>query len=267
MAVRDTGWIQIFAENGQEVFDNVLCAFRIGEDKRVLLPVMVHLDGFHLSHMIEPILIEEKVDVDKFLPRNNYPLPLDPDKPVSMGTFAPPIIYSEARRAQEENLQKSKEVVLEVWKIFGEQFGRNYAPIETYRTEGASTLLFTMGSYSQTAMSAIDKMRDEGKEVGLVRIRLWRPFPTDELRRAVKGAERLVVFDRAYSLGGQSGPVCAEVRSALYNQPDKPKVANIIGGIGGRDVTVAGFTDIINKGIEIADKGSDREFEIYGVRE
>ena len=267
MAVRDTGWIQIFTENGQEVFDNVLCAFRIGEDKRVLLPVMVHLDGFHLSHMIEPILIEEKDDVDKFLPRNNYPLPLDPDKPVSMGTFAPPIIYSEARRAQEENLQNSKKVILEVWDEFEKQFGRRYAPVETYRTEGAKTLLLTIGSYSQTAMSTIDKMRNEGKDVGLVRIRLWRPFPTEELRQAVKSAETLVVFDRAYSFGGQSGPVCAEVRSTLYKLPEKPRVTNIIGGIGGRDVTVAGFEEIINMGIEIADKGSDREFEIYGVRE
>jgi pyruvate ferredoxin oxidoreductase alpha subunit len=267
MAVRDTGWIQIFTENGQEVFDNVLCAYRMGEDQRVLLPVMIHLDGFHLSHMVEPILIEEKADVDRFLPPINYPLPLDPDKPVSMGTFAPPIIYSEARRAQEENLRNSKKVILEVWEEFGKQFGRKYAPIETYRTEGAKTLLLTIGSYSQTAMSTIDKMRDEGEEVGLVRLRLWRPFPTQELRDAVKGIETLVVFDRAYSLGGQSGPVCGEVRSALYNQVDKPKVTNIIGGIGGRDVTVSGFEDIINKGIEMAEKGSDQEFEIYGVRE
>ncbi len=267
MATRDTGWIQIFTENGQEVFDNVLCAFRIGEDKRVLLPVMVHLDGFHLSHMIEPILIEEKEDVDKFLPPNNYPFPLDPDKPVSMGTFAPPIIYSEARRAQEENLQNSKKVILEIWDEFGKQFGRQYSPVETYRTEGAKTLLLTIGSYSQTAMSTIDKMRDEGKDVGLVRLRLWRPFPSDELRQAVKGAETLVVFDRAYSFGSQSGPVCAEVRSTLYDEAGKPKVVNIIGGIGGRDVTVAGFEEIINKGIEIAGKGSSREFEIYGVRE
>jgi pyruvate ferredoxin oxidoreductase alpha subunit len=267
MAVRDTGWIQIFTENGQEVYDAVLCAFRIGEDKRVLLPVMVHLDGFHLSHMIEPILLEDKAKVDKFLPPNKYPLPLDPDKPVSMGTFAPPIIYSEARRAQEENLQKSKKVILEVWEEFNKTFGRSYKPVETYRTEGAKTLLLTIGSYSQTAMSAIDKMRDEGKEVGLVRLRLWRPFPTEELRQAVKGTGTLVVFDRAYSLGGQAGPVCSEVRSTLYNQADKPKITNIVGGIGGRDVTVAGFEEIINRGIEMAEKGSDREYEIYGVRE
>ncbi len=267
MAVRDTGWIQIFAENGQEVFDTVLCAFRIAEDKRVLLPVMVHLDGFHLSHMIEPTFIEDQEPVDKFLPPNNYPLPLDPDKPVSMGTFAPPVIYSEARRYQEENLQASKSVIKEVWKEFGEIFGRHYLPVETYRTEGAETLLITMGSFSQTAMTTIDNMRNEGRSVGLVRFRLWRPFPVEEFREAVKGAKTIVVLDRAYSLGGQAGPVCSEVRSVLYNQPEKPKVVNIIGGIGGRDITVKGFEEIIDKGIEMAENGSEREYEIYGVRE
>ncbi len=267
MAVRDTGWIQIFTENGQEVFDNVLCAFRIGEDKRVLLPVMLHLDGFHLSHMIEPILIEDKEKVDKFLPKNDYPLPLDPEKPVSMGTFAPPVIYSEAKKAQEINLEKSRDVVIECWKEFAGIFGRQYKPVESYRSQDAEVLLMTMGSFSETAMATIDKMRDAGQSVGLVRLRLWRPFPTDELRRAVQNARILVVFDRALSLGGQAGPVCSEVRSALYNEAQKPKVVSIIGGLGGRDVTVAGFEEIINKGIAMAEKGGDREFEIYGVRE
>lgn len=266
MASRDTGWIQIFTENGQEVFDNVLCAFRIGEDKRVLLPVMVHLDGFHLSHMIEPILIEDQDNVDKFLPKNDYPLPLDPKKPVSMGTFAPPVIYSEAKKAQEVNLEKSKDVVIECWNEYAKIFGRQYKPVETYKAEDAKTLLLTMGSFSETAMMTIDKMRDDGKSVGLVRLRLWRPFPANELREAVKNAETLVVFDRALSYGGQSGPVCAEVRSTLYNEAKKPKVANIIGGLGGRDVTVAGFEEIIDRGIALLEKG-DQEFEIYGVRE
>jgi pyruvate ferredoxin oxidoreductase alpha subunit len=266
MAARDTGWIQIFTENGQEVFDNVLCAFRMGEDKRVLLPVMVHLDGFHLSHVIEPILIEDRDKVDKFLPKNDYPLPLDPKKPVSMGTFAPPIIYSEAKKAQEVNLEKSKDVVIECWNEYAKIFGRQYKPVETYKAEDAKTLLLTMGSFSETAMMTIDKMRDDGKSVGLVRLRLWRPFPANELREAVKNAETLVVFDRAISFGGQSGPVCAEVRSTLYNEAKKPKVANIIGGLGGRDVTVAGFEEVIKKGVALLEKG-DREFEIYGVRE
>jgi len=267
MAVRDTGWIQIFTEKGQEVFDNILCAFRIGEDRRVLLPVMVHLDGFHLSHVVEPILIEDQEKVDRFLPPINYPFPLDPGTPVTMGAFAPPIIYSEARKAQEENLEASKEVILQCWDEFASIFGRKYSPVETYRSEKAKVVLLTMGSFSETAMTTIDKMRDEGRDVGLVRLRLWRPFPAKELRQALKDAETLVVFDRALSLGGQAGPVCSEVRSALYNEPKKLKVVSIVGGLGGRDVTVAGFEQIINRGIEIAQKGSEREFEIYGVRE
>ena len=267
MAVRDTGWIQIFAENGQDVVDNVLCAFRIGEDRRVLLPVMLHLDGFHLSHMVEPIYMPEPSEVDRFLPPYHYPLPLDPDKPVTMGGFAPPIIYSEAKKAQEANLRAAKKVILECWSHFGDIFGRYYSPVESYRSEKAKVLLLTMGSFSQTAMDTIDKMREKGKDVGLVRLRLWRPFPLNEIRQAVKNAELLIVLDRAASSGGASGPVCSEIRSALYNEDKKPKVISIIGGLGGRDITVAGFEQIIDRGIAIAQKRSEPEFEMFGVRE
>jgi pyruvate ferredoxin oxidoreductase alpha subunit len=267
MAVRDTGWIQIFVENGQDAVDNTLCAFRIGEDPRVLLPVMVHLDGFYLSHMIEPVVFPEQSQVDKFLPPYKYPMPLHPDKPVTMGAFAPPIIYSEAKKAQVINLEASKGVILECWQEFGNIFGRHYSPVERYRSEDAKVLLLTLGGFSETAMTTIDKMRGEGKSVGLVRIRLWRPFPFAELRQAVKNAELLIVLDRAISFGGPGGPVCSEVRSALYNEAKKPKIIGFVGGLGGRDITPAGFETIINRGIEVSQKGSDREFEIFGVRE
>jgi len=267
MAVRDTGWIQIFAENGQEAVDNILCAFRIGEDPRVLLPVMIHLDGFHLSHMIEPIVFPEPSEVDKFIPPFQHPLPLHPDKPVTMGAFAPPIIYSEAKKAQEVNLEAAREVVLQCWDEFGKTFKRYYSPVECYHSDDAKVLLLTLGSFSETAMTAIDRMREEGREVGLVRIRLWRPFPFAEIRQAVKNAEVLIVLDRALSFGGPGGPVCSEVRSALYGEDKKPKVIGFVGGLGGRDITPAGFEEIINKGIEISKRGSDREFEIFGVRE
>jgi len=267
MAVRDTGWIQIFVENGQETVDNVICAFRIGEDQRVLLPVMIHLDGFHLSHMIEPILFPEQSEVDKFIPPYKHLLPLNPDKPVSMGCFAAPFIYSEARKAQEANLEASKGVVLECWKAFGDTFGRYYSPVEKYHSEGAKVLLLIMGSYSETAMAAIDKMRSEGKDVGLIRIRLWRPFPFEEFRQAVRDAEVLIVIDRALSFGGPAGPVCSEVKAALYDEAKKPKVASFIAGLGGRHITVDGFEYMVDRGIEIAQKGSETEFEMYGVRE
>ena len=267
MAVRDTGWIQIFVENGQDTVDNVLCAFRIAEDRKVLLPVMVHLDGFHLSHMIEPILLPEQGKVDKFLPKNDYPLPLDPAKPVSMGGFGPPVIYSEAKWAQEVNLRAAKEVILQCWDDFGKRFQRYYHPVECYHSEDANVLLLTMGSFSETASMAIDKMRKEGRNVGLLRLRLWRPFPFDEIRQAVKNAEVLIILDRALSLGGPGGPVCSEIRSALYSEERKPKVISFVGGLGGRDITVDGFEEMVNRGIEISQKGSEKEFEIFGVRE
>ncbi len=267
MAARDTGWIQIFVENGQEAVDMVICAFRIGEDKRVLLPVMVNLDGFHLTHMIEPIELPEQSLVANFIPPYKYPLPLDTAKPVTMGAFGPPFIYSEVKYAQDVNLRASKKVVLECWQEFGKIFGRYYNPVETYHSEGSKTILLTMGSYSETAMDAIDKMRSEGKDVGLLKLRLWRPFPFEEIRLAVKDTDVLIVLDRAISFGGPGGPVCSEIKSALYGQAKKPKVVGFVGGLGGRDISMSGFEEMITKGIEIARTGSEREFEIFGVRE
>jgi len=267
MSVRDTGWIQIFTENGQEVLDNVLCAFRIAEDRKVLLPVMIHLDGFNLSHMIEPMLLPEQGKVDRFLPPNQYPLPLDPAQPVAMGDFGPPIIYTEAKWAQEINLRQSRGMILQAWQEFADIFGRSYAPVECYQHKQAKVLLLTMGSFSETAMMAIDKMRAEGSNVGLIKLRLWRPFPFEEIRQAVKGADVLVVLDRALSFGGPAGPVCSEIKAALYGEEERPKIVSFVGGLGGRAIDVAGFEYIVKRGIEISRKGSEQEFEIFGVRE
>jgi len=126
--------------------------------------------------------------------------------------------------------------------------------------------LLTMGSFSETAATAVDEMRNEGKSVGLVKLRLWRPFPFDEIRQAVKGAEVLIVLDRALSFGGPGGPVCSEIRSALYQQEKCPKIVSFVGGLGGRDIQAAGFKEIVERGTEIANTGSSHEFEIFGVR-
>jgi len=265
MAVRDTGWIQIFVENGQEAIDNVICAFRMGEDRRALLPVMVHIDGFHLSHMVEPVVFPSQAEVREFLPPYDYPFPLNPARPVTMGDFAPPVVYTETKWAQEINLENSKAVVLDIWQRFGEKFGRYYHPIECYRCEDCETLLMTMGSFSETAMMAVDKMREAGQKVGLFRIRLWRPFPYQELRQTVAGAQTLIVLDRAISLG-MGGPVASEIKSALYALESRPRVVGFVGGLGGRDISPGDFEAIIQRGQEIARSGSSREFEIYGVR-
>ena len=267
MAVRDTGWIQIICENGQEAFDHTLCAFRIGEDNRILLPVMVHVDGFYLTHVVEPIDFPTQEEVNRFLPPIKYPLPLNPDKPMTMGAFAPPILYSEAKKAQEVNIRASKKIVLELWDEFGKAFGRYYHPIEKYRTEGAKTLLLTLGSFGETAMTAVDKMRNEGKDVGLLKLRLWRPFPFEELREAVDDAQTLIVVDRALSFGGPGGPAYSEIRSALYSEKKRPTIVGFVGGLGGRDLTVAEFEGMVKRGMEIISTGAEKEYEMFGVRE
>jgi pyruvate ferredoxin oxidoreductase alpha subunit len=267
MSVRDTGWIQIITENGQQAVDNTIIAFRVGEDPKVLLPVMVHLDGFNLTHVVEPILLPEQAGVDKFLPKNRYPLPLNPDRPVTMGGFAAPGIYMETKWAQEVNLRNSKKVILQAWDEFNKIFGRKYMPVEKYHSDGAKVLLMTMGSSGETASVAIDELRKEGMDVGQIRLRLWRPFPFEELREAVKDADILIVMDRSISFGGPGGPLASEVKAALYNQAKRPKVVNYVISLGGRDTTVSDFKSIVSKGIEITTKGSQNEYEIYGVRE
>ncbi len=267
MSVRDTGWVQIFVENGQQAIDNTIIAFRIAEDQNVLLPVMIHLDGFNLTHVVEPIFFPEQAEVDKYLPKNRFPLPLTPDKPVAMGEFAPPFIFTEAKWAQEVNLRNSKKIIMEAWDEFNKAFGRKYLPVEKYHSDGAKVLIMTMGSSGETASVAIDELRAEGMNVGQIRLRLWRPFPFEELREAVKDTDILIVMDRAISYGGPGGPVASEVKAALYNQVKRPKIVSYVISLGGRDTTVSGFKDIVKKGMDIAAKGSPNEYEIYGVRE
>ena len=265
MAVRDTGWIQVFCQNGQEAFDLTLWAFRVGEDPKVLLPIMVHIDGFTLSHVTEPVILPEQSEVDRFLPRFQYPFALNPDKPMTHGAFGPPEIYSETKLAQAVAFSNSKEVILQGWKELGDIFGRYYHPVEEYKTENAEILLLTMGAFTETAKIVIDDRREKGEAIGLISVRLWRPFPFEEFRRAVKGAQLLIVFDRAISLG-MGGPVFSEVRSALYDEEPRPKVVGIIGGLGGRDMSEENFDYVINRGKEIAEKGSDRMLETVGIR-
>jgi len=265
MAVRDTGWIQVFCQNGQEAFDLTLWAFRVGEDPKVLFPVMVHLDGFTLSHVTEPVILPEQSEVDRFLPIFQYPFALNPDKPMTHGAFGPPEIYSETKLSQEVAFRNSKEVILRGWKEFGDIFSRYYNPVEEYKTKNAETLLLTMGAYTETAKIVIDDRRNKGEAIGLISLRLWRPFPFEEFRRAVKGAKLLIVFDRCISFG-LGGPVFSEIRSALYDEEPRPKVISIIGGLGGRDMSEDNFDYVINRGKEIAERGSDRMLETVGIR-
>jgi pyruvate ferredoxin oxidoreductase alpha subunit len=265
MSIRDCGWIQFFVENGQEVYDHVFAAYRLAEDKKVLFPVIINMDGYILSHVIEPIELIEQEKIDQFLPPYQPVHRLHPDHPVTMGAFALPSIFSETKKAQEEALRSSMPKIIDTLKAFGDMTGRHYHPVETYKSEDAETLLVTMGSYGETASVAVDKMREEGKSVGLVKIRLWRPFPFEAFKKATRHAKQLVVIDRAISTGA-CGPVASEVKAALYGEARRPSVYNFVAGISGRDVTPSDFIKMVDKAEMEIEEGNKEGFEIYGVR-
>ncbi|MEW6264450.1 MAG: transketolase C-terminal domain-containing protein [Thermodesulfobacteriota bacterium] len=266
MGERDTGWIQLFADNGQEAFDLTLQAFRVAEHPEVLFPVMVNIDGFSLSHVIEPVIMPEEELVRKFLPPFQPVFKLDPAKPISLGIFGIPEIYYETKKAGDEALVAAKKTIYQVWDEFDGLFGRRYQALETYKVEGADTLLVTMGSIGETAMTAVDELRAEGKKIGLVRLRLWRPFPDDEFKAIAGRARQIAVVDRCVTMGSHGNPVFQEIRSLLYPQADRPHVFNFTLGIGGRDVTRDSFKYIYDQCQVLPDKGQDR-FEMVGVME
>ncbi len=266
MSQRDIGWISLFAANGQETVDMTIQAFKIAEHPDVLLPINVNLDGFQLTHVVEPMFLPDQEEVDRFLPPFKPLAALDPDHPVTLGALGLPEIYTEASKGREVALLNSRKVILEVWKEWEEQFGRKYEPIEAYQTEGAEVLILTMGSMGETAEMAIDELRDEGVKAGLLKLKLWRPFPVEELRQAVRGAKALIVTDRCLSYGAPRGPAAMEVASALYGEAQRPAIVNYIIGLGGRDVMVDHFKDMIHRGAKAAAEPSGEAYEIYGVR-
>jgi pyruvate ferredoxin oxidoreductase alpha subunit len=264
MPQRDSGWISIFVENGQEAIDVSIQAFKIAEHKDVNLPICVNIDGFQLTHMVEPVEFPDQELVDKFLPARVPFATLHPDNPVTMGAFAMSDYFTEILKAKDEALKGSKKVILEVWAEWAKMFGRSYKPVETYKADGAEILLLTMGSMGETAEVAIDELRAQGIKAGLVKLRLWRPFPFEEINEVLGKAKKVLVTDRAVSFGGPGGPVCSEVKAALYNETVRPAIYNYIIGLGGRDVTVTDFVDMIKKVVreEVADT-----YEFLGVRE
>lgn len=267
MMVRDSGWVQVFVENGQEAYDHMFWAFRVAEHPDVLYPTAVNLDGFILTHMIEPIIFEDNETIKKYLPDLKMKNVLHPDNPVSMGCFAMPEIYTETQMAREQGLVKSYPQAVKAWDEWYELTGRRYHPIETYRADDAEYCIVTMGSYGEAAMEVVDMLREKGEKVGVVKIRLWRPFPFEDFFKAVEGKKHLIVLDRAISFGGPGGPVATELRSALYNRKNAPAIVNYVLGLAGRDVTPGDFIKILHEGKEKALKGDTTGYTLYGVRE
>ena len=262
MMMRDSGWIQIFSSNGQDVYDHMFHAFRTAEDPKVSLPVMISMDGFILTHVIEPIEFWNKEMAEEYLPPFQPLHRLHPDKVVTMGAFGMPEIYAEQKMAHDQALINSKPVIMKAWDDLSKLTGRHYSAVELYKTEGAETLILAMGSISETASLAVDHMRDKGRKVGLINLRLWRPFPVDEIREALSGAKDVVVLDRSVSVGGANAPVTSEIRAIMYHEASRPKIHCMIAGIGGRDVSPGDVSEMV----DIALTNTDSEYIMYGVR-
>lgn len=244
MAARDIGWIQLFAEDGQESMELTLAAFRIAEDHRVLLPVIINMDGFMLTHMIEPIEFPDQETVDRFLPAYEPALRLDPAKPATWGPVGIPEVYLEAKKQYEQALLDAKPVVKEILDELGKTFKHEYHLVETNGAANPETMFVTMGSLGESVYTAVAQLVAEGESVGQARIRLWRPFPVEEFLAAIQGVKRLIVIDRALSPGSSSAPVAQELKATLYGQKDAPEIVNVVAGIGGRDVPVSDFKEM-----------------------
>lgn len=245
---RDSGWIQLYSENPQEAYDNMIQAIRISEHPDVRTPVLVGFDGFVTSHSAENVILEEDDEVKKFIGEYNPPVSLlNIKNPVTIGSIVFTDYYFEMKRNQIEGIEKSREIIKKVGKEFGEKFGRKYDFFESYRTEDAELIMVVMGSAAGTARAVVDVMREEGEKVGLIKLRVLRPFPYNELIEALKGAKAVGVMDRSTSPGGFGAPLFTEIRSALYQLDSRPMVLNFIYGLGGRDVTMENIKEAFLK--------------------
>ncbi|HHY63220.1 MAG: pyruvate ferredoxin oxidoreductase [Bacillota bacterium] len=269
MGARDSGWIQIFSENAQEAYDNAIQALRIAENSNVLLPVMVTMDGFIISHAMEvmEILEDEKVRefIGEYVPEN--PL-LDVDNPVTIGPIDLQDWNFEHKRQQAEAMRNAKPVILEVAKDYAKLTGREYGLFEEYRMEDAEVAVVVLGSTAGTAKAVVDELRADGVRAGLLKIRVFRPFPAEEIAEALKDVKAVAVMDRSDSFNAVGGPVFGDVRSALYDVENGPRIVDYIYGIGGRDVTPDHIRTVYADLAKIADTGQVENLLTYlGVRE
>ena len=251
IASRDVGWIQLYVETNQEALDTTLMAYRIAEDIGVQLPVMVCMDGFVLTHTVEPVEVPDEEQVAKFLPKFKPHQYLDPKDPMALGPIAFPNIYTELRNMQQQAMDGAMSVIEKANDEFSDVFGRSYGNglVDEFKTAGAEVIIVTLGSVAGTIKDVIDE-RGDGK-VGLLRIKSFRPFPEDEIRRALSGAKVVGVVEKDVSIGLGKGALASEVRDVMYGSSDS-KILSFIAGLGGRDITldsVRGIIDVCEKAL------------------
>ena len=258
ISLRDSGWLQFYAEDNQEATDLHVLAYKVAEDHSIQLPAFVCFDGFILSHTYEPVDMLTQEDVDKYLPKFNPTERLDAADPISFGMYATPDYYLEFRYEMDQAQKRAKAVIAKAGKEFGAMFGRDYsALIEGYRLEDADTAIIAMGSVCGTIKDSVDEMRTEGKKVGLLKIRVFRPFPSEEIAKMLSHVKRIAVLDKNISLGAK-GATAMEVRDALYGSTIPVK--GYVLGLGGRDVRKKDIKEIV----ALSEKGQGDIF--YGLR-
>jgi pyruvate/2-oxoacid:ferredoxin oxidoreductase alpha subunit len=254
LSQRDTGWLQFYCESSQEVLDTVIQAYKISE--RVSLPSMVVLDAFYLSHTFEPVNIPDIERVDRFLPAYQPTYRIDPKDPRSFSGLTPPDLFTEVRYQMQQAMEEAKEVILQVDEEYHQLFGRRYGSLETYRTEDAELVLVTSGTASGTSRDVIDMYRDQGKAVGMLKIRTFRPFPSEEIRKVLKEVPKVAVIDRNISYG-MGGIFAQEVKAIFANERLRPKIFGYIAGLGGRDITQETISNVIESTLEQGQPPSD----------
>ena len=247
LSQRDTGWIQYYVESAQEALDSVLQAFRVAE--QVLLPTMVNLDAFYVSHALEPVQVPAQDLVDGYLPPFNPPHRFDTDKVESWGNVATQDMYYRHRQGLSEAMARVPALAAQVDHEWAQLTGRSYGVIERYRCDGARTAIVTMGSMCGTARDAVDAMRDAGIAVGLVKVRLFRPLPAAALRVALSGFDDIIVLDRNYS-PGYGGVLHQELRSVLYGAPVTPRMHGLLAGVGGVNVSPAKIAEFVSQALQ-----------------
>ncbi len=269
MGARDSGWLQVYAENNQEAYDNMVMAYRVAEHPDVRLPIMVCQDGFITSHAVENIELLEDEDVKNFVgeyePESYL---LNPDGPMAIGPYSITNYYMEAKRNQAEGMRAAKQVFLDVAKEYAEISGREYGLFEEYRLEDADYVVVIIGSAAGTTKDAVDALREKGIKAGLLKIRVFRPFPGEEIAAAIKNAKAIALMDRTDSFSNNGGPLGAEVTAALYQAKSEALVVNYVYGLGGRDVRVEDMEYVYGTLAETAKSGKvDETYRYLGVRE
>ena len=266
MGARDAGWIQIYAENNQEVYDNYVQAFPVAEAVR--LPVMICMDGFITSHAVENIELLEDGEVKNFVgeyhPEHSL---LKAGETMAVGPYDVTHYYFEHKKQEAEAMKDAKQAILDQGKRFGQQFGRTYGFFEEYCMEDAEEALVLIGSTAGTAKAAVDQLRAQGKKVGLIKLRVFRPFPAEELALALSHCKAVAVMDKSEGFSSCGGPIFAETRSALYDLEQRPKLINVVYGLGGRDVSTGDIAALYQRLEHIAETGEIGEVYTHmGVR-